>query len=75
MDYSAGPRTDVIIPANGNMACVDYPIINDRVFLEPDERFRVMFTIPNPQQAALVNATMPTSTVTIIDDDSELHCV
>ena len=69
----AGPPTNRTIQPGDNMACVDYPIINDTVFLEPDERFRVMFTVPNPTEAALVNVTMPTSTVTIIDDDSELH--
>ena len=73
MDYTAGTPQDVTIAAGSNMACVDYPITNDMIYLEPDERFRVMFSVPNPQQAALIDATMPTSFVTIVDDDSELE--
>lgn len=52
------------------MACANFTIIDDRIAQEPDEMFEVMFSIPETQ-ARLVNVSDPTSTVTIVDDDSK----
>ena len=61
------------IPTGSARGCVNFDIINDSIALEPRESFTVMFTVPDPGQAALVNITDPSSTVTIVDNDGECH--
>ena len=65
MDYT-GVSTNVVIPPDESMACVDIPITDDPLAMEGDETFTVTISTPLG-----VPFDPEPSTVTITDNDGE----
>ena len=72
-DYDpAGIPATVTIPASDSMACFTGPIIDDLIALELDESFTLTITDVSPDDNRIQHG-IETTTITIIDDDSELR--
>ena len=64
-DFTSGSVT-LYFPANERLLCADFPITDDHISLEGDERFMVDFTVTDPDVIA-----GPSSIVTIGDNDGK----
>ena len=72
-DYEPdGIPATVTIPASDSRACFTGPIIDDLIALEPDESFTLTITDISPDDNRIQRG-IETTTITIIDDDSELR--
>ena len=72
-DYDpAGIPATVTIPASDSVACFTGPIIDDLIALEPDESFTLTVTDISPDDNRIQRG-IETTTITIVDDDSELR--
>lgn len=62
---------NVVFPPDIFLRCIDFPILDDDIALEPPQLLNFSLTVVNPISDSIEIDPYATTTVVILDDDSK----